>query len=58
MSTVVSIALYLAAAFFALCLGIISEKRKSGDATENDARTAVLLTSAALTFAVTLQVFA
>ncbi len=57
MSTLVSIALYFASAFFALCLGIVSEKCKSGDATENDARTAVLLTAAALTIAVTLQVF-
>lgn len=55
MITGVSIALYLAGAFFALCLGVIAG---SGAPAETEARIAVLLTSAALTLAVTLQVFA
>lgn len=58
MTTIVSIALYLAAIFFSAMTGMIAEQHKSGSATKTQGKTGIVLTLSALTLAITLQVFA
>lgn len=58
MTTAVSIALYLAAAFFAALTAIVAEMAKAGNATKDQGRFAAALFAMSFLMAAILQVFA